>query len=140
VLIDHYKNDQREFEEAIVSNIKVRIIPYLDRLKQTRLDIGQSALLEIIERSFRDISSPFLRLISSEHFRFTPKEIEIISLIKEGKTTKEIGQFLRIGKRTVDSYRDNIRSKLGLAKKKLNLRTYLLSLPNTSYSPVIYPY
>jgi PAS domain S-box-containing protein len=131
VLIDHYKNDQRELEERIVSNIRVRIIPYLERLKQTRLDVGQSAVLEIIERSFRDISSPFLKLISSEHFRFTPKEIEIISLIKEGKTTKEIAQILRIGKRTVDSYRDNIRGKLGLAKKKVNIRTYLLSIHNT---------
>ena len=131
VLIDHYKNDQRELEESIVANIKVRIIPYVEKLKQTRLDVGQSALLEIIERSFRDISSPFLKLISSEHFRFTPKEIEIISLIKEGKTTKEIAQILRIGKRTADSYRDNIRSKLGLTKKKVNLRTYLLSIHNT---------
>ncbi len=90
VLIDHYKNDQKELEESIVANIKVRIIPYLERLKQTRLDVGQSALMEIIERSFRDISSPFLKVISSAQFRFTPKEIEIISLIKEGKTTKEI--------------------------------------------------
>jgi PAS domain S-box-containing protein len=131
VLIDHYKNDQRELEERIVSNIRVRIIPYIEKLKQTRLDIGQSAIIEIIERSFRDISSPFLKLISSEHFRFTPKEVEIVSLIKEGKTTKEIAQILGIGKRTVDSYRDNIRSKLGLANKKVNLRTYLLSIHNT---------
>jgi DNA-binding CsgD family transcriptional regulator len=131
VLIDQYKNDQRELEERIVSNIRVRIIPYLEKFKQTRLDIGQSALIEIIERSFRDISSPFLKLISSEHFRFTPKEIEIVSLIKDGKTTKEIAQVLRIGKRTADSYRDNIRGKLGLANKKINLRTYLLSIANT---------
>jgi PAS domain S-box-containing protein len=131
VLIDHYKNDQRELEERIISNINVRIIPYLEKLRHTRLDISQSALLEIIERSFRDISSPFLKLISQQYYRFTPKEMEIISLIKEGRTTKEIGQILGIGKRTVDSYRDNIRGKLGLVKKKLNLQTYLLSLSNT---------
>ena len=128
VLIDHYKNDQREFEERIVSNIRMRIIPYLEKLARTRLEIGQAALVEILERSFRDIASPFLKAITSEHFRFSPKEIDIISLIKEGKTTKEIAQILNIGKRTVDSYRDNIRGKLGLASKKVNLRTYLLSL------------
>ena len=131
VLIDQYKNDQRELEERIVSNIRVRIIPYIERIKQTSLDIGQAAIIEIIERSFRDISSPFLKLISSEHCRFTPKEIEIVSLIKDGKTTKEIAQILGIGKRTADSYRDNIRGKLGLANKKINLRTYLLSIANT---------
>lgn len=131
ILIDHYKNDQEELQKRIVSNIKVRIVPYIERLKRTRLDIGQSALIEIIERNFHDISSPFLRLISSEHFRFTPKEVEIVSLIRDGKTTKEIAQILGIGKRTADSYRDNIRGKLGLANKKVNLRTYLLSIDNT---------
>jgi len=131
VLIDHYKNDQIELEESIVSNIRVRIIPYIEKLKGSGLNIGQSTLLEIIERNFDDISSPFLKLISSKHFRFTPKEAEIVSLIKDGKATKEIAQILGIGKRTVDSYRDNIRDKLGLANKKVNLRTYILSLKNT---------
>jgi PAS domain S-box-containing protein len=131
VFNDYCKKDQEELEERIVSNIRVRIIPYIEKLKQTRLDIGQSALIEIIERSFRDISSPFLKFISSEHFRFTPKEVEIVSLLREGKTTMEIAKILGIGKRTVDSYRDNIRSKLGLANKKVNLRTYLLSIHNT---------
>jgi PAS domain S-box-containing protein len=131
VLIDQYKNDQRELEKRIITNIRVRIIPYLEKFKQTRLDIGQSGLLEIIERSFRDISSPFLKSILSEHLRFTTKEIEIVFLIKEGKTTKEIAQILSIGKRTVDSYRDSIRCKIGLANKKVNLKTYLLSIANT---------
>lgn len=131
VLIDHYKNDQRELEERIVSNIRVRIIPYIEKIKLTELDVGQSALIEIIERSFHDISSPFLKLISSEHFRFTPKEVEIVSLIKEGKTTKEIARIIGIGKRTADTHRDNIRCKLGLANKRVNLRTYLLSISNT---------
>jgi PAS domain S-box-containing protein len=130
VLIDRYKNDQRELEERIISNIKVRILPYLEKLARTQLDIGQSALLEIIERNFRDISSPFLKVISAEQFRFTPKEIQMASLIKEGKTTKEIALILSIGKRTVDSYRDNIRRKLGIVQKKVNLRTYLFSIHN----------
>ncbi len=130
VLIDHYKNDQIELEERIVSNIRVRIVPYIEKLKGSGLNIGQSTLLEIIERNFDDISSPFLKLMSSEHFRLTPKEVEIVSLIKDGKATKEIAQILGIGKSTVDSYRDNIRGKLGIANKKINLRTYILSLKN----------
>ena len=131
VLMAHYKNDQKELEARMVSNIRGRIIPYIERLKGTGLDNGQAAFIEIIERSFNDISSPFLKLISSEHFRFTPTEVEVVSLIKEGKTTKEIAQILGIGKRTADSHRDNIRGKLGLANKKVNLRTYLLSIDNT---------
>jgi PAS domain S-box-containing protein len=131
VLVEHYKGDQREQEEKVVSNIRVRIIPHLEKLKQTRIDEGQSALVEIIERGIRDILSPFSRSVSSEHFRFAPKEAEVASLVREGKTTKEIARILGVGKRTVDSYRDNIRGKLGLSNKKVNLRTYLLSIDNT---------
>ena len=128
VLIEHYKNDQRELEERIAFNINVRILPYIEKLKHAGPDVGQSALIEIIEKSLRDIASPFLKTMSSERLRFTHKEIEIVSFIKEGKTTKEIAQILGLGKRTIDSYRDNIRGKLRLANKKVNLRTYLLSI------------
>ncbi len=131
VLIDHYKNDQRELEERIVSNIGVRIIPYIEKLRQTGLNIGQAALVEIIERSFRDITSPFSKVISSQQFRFTVKETEVASLIRDGKTTKEIARFLSLSKRTVDSYRDSIRGKLGLTDRKVNLRTCLLSIRDT---------
>lgn len=50
------------------------------------------------------------------------------SLIKEGRTTKEIAEFLGIATSAVDSHRNNIRTKLGLNNKKVNLRSHLLSL------------
>jgi PAS domain S-box-containing protein len=131
VLLDHYKNDQKELDESVASNIRLGVIPYIEKLKRTKLDAGQAVLAEIIERSFRDIASPFLKTISSEYFRFTPKEIEVIHWIKGGKTTKEIAQILSLSKRTIDSYRDNIRSKLGLSNKKVNLNTHLISLTTT---------
>ncbi len=131
VLLDHTKKDQKEFEATIVSNIKDRIVPYVEKLKQTRLDKRQMAFIEIIERGFHDIVSPFTKSIALEYSRLTPKEIQIINLIREGKTTKEIAEILTIGKRTVDSHRDNIRTKLGISDKKVNLRTHLLSINHT---------
>jgi PAS domain S-box-containing protein len=131
VLINRYKNDEKEFEERITSSIRMGITPYIAKLKETRQDVRQSAITEIIESTLEDITSPFFKAISSEHFRFSPKEIEIISYIRQGKTTKEMAQLLGLGKRTIDSYRDNIRNKLGLSSKKINLRTYLLSIINT---------
>ena len=102
VLIDHYKNDQKDLEDRMVTNIRSRILPYLDKLKVTRLDLAQSTLLEIIESSFREIASPFSKAIYASHFNFTPKEMDLINLIKEGKTTKEIAKILNIGTRTVE--------------------------------------
>jgi DNA-binding CsgD family transcriptional regulator len=65
--------------------------------------------------------------MSSGYSHFTPTEIQIANLIKNGKTSKEIANMLNIGTATVHSHRNDIRSKLGLSNKKVNLRSYLLS-------------
>jgi DNA-binding CsgD family transcriptional regulator len=49
-------------------------------------------------------------------------------MIKEDKTTKEIAEFMRLSKKTVETHRDHIRRKLGIKHKKVNLRTYLSTL------------
>jgi DNA-binding NarL/FixJ family response regulator len=46
--------------------------------------------------------------------RTTPREIEIIRLLAEGKTNKEIAAMLRITIRTVETHRSKIMLKLGL--------------------------
>ena len=48
--------------------------------------------------------------------------------IKTSKPTKDIAEIMNLSKRTIDSYRENIRGKLGLKNKKTNLRTHLLSV------------
>jgi PAS domain S-box-containing protein len=131
VLSERYRNEQKELEGRILANTRDRIIPYIERLKRSKLDAGQAVLMEIVERSLQEMTSSFIKSLSRSYYRFSPKEMEIIPLIREGKTTKEIAQILGLGKRTVDSHRDNIRLKFGLANKKTNLRTYLLSIDNT---------
>jgi two-component system, NarL family, response regulator NreC len=46
--------------------------------------------------------------------RTTPREIEIIRLLAEGKTNKEIAALLGIAVRTVETHRSRIMLKLGL--------------------------
>ena len=84
------------------------------------------ALLDVISGNLGKIMSSFPRTI--KHLGLTPREIEVASLIKDGKTTKEIANFMGIGLRAIDSHRDNIRKKLGLSCRKINLRSYLSAL------------
>ncbi len=44
----------------------------------------------------------------------SPREQEVIRLIAAGQSSKEIGRALAISPRTVDTYRDRLRDKLGL--------------------------
>jgi DNA-binding NarL/FixJ family response regulator len=88
----------------------------------------QTAYLGIIESGLNEVISPFLEKMTSVYSHFTPTEIQIASLVREGKTTKEVAELLNIATATVHCHRDNIRKKLGLSNKKVNLHTYLLSL------------
>jgi DNA-binding CsgD family transcriptional regulator len=81
-----------------------------------------------VENHLKDIISPFLHNLTIEHLDLTPREIQITSLVKEGKTTKEITDFLNISATAVDFHRKNIRMKLGIKNKKTNLRSFLLSM------------
>jgi DNA-binding CsgD family transcriptional regulator len=52
----------------------------------------------------------------------------VANLVKEGKTTKEIARILGLSVRTIEAVRYTIRRKLGIRKKRTNLRSYLLSI------------
>ena len=66
--------------------------------------------------------------ISSKYSDFTPKESQIAVLVKQGKTSKEIASLLDVSSKAIDFHRNNIRAKLGLHDKKVNLRSFLASV------------
>ena len=126
VLLKQREGDKSELEENILSNVKELILPYVERLKKSRLDVVQASTIDIIEGNLREITSPIVRTMQG--FGLTPKELEVVTYLKTGKTTKQIAELLGVSPRAVEFHRYNIRKKLGLDQKKTNLRAYLLSI------------
>ncbi len=125
VLLKRREEDQKELQEAVISNVKGMILPYIDRLAQSGLDEKQMAYLDILESCLKKIISPFLKNLSSKFHNLTPMEIDVAGLIKEGKTSKEIANALCLSEKTILAHRYNLRTKLGLRSEKVNLRSYL---------------
>jgi hypothetical protein len=128
VLLKRRDEDRTELEDRVLLNIKGSVTPYLEKLKRTRLDESQKAYVAILESSLDQITSPFLHKLSFGFSNFTPTEIQVANLLKQGKTNKEIGELLNSSSRTIAFHRGNIRTKLALKNKKTNLKSYLLSL------------
>ncbi|HVO67707.1 MAG TPA: PAS domain S-box protein [Syntrophales bacterium] len=128
VLLKHREEDKTTLEEQVLANVKKLVLPYLEKLKNLKLDKNQLVHVEIVEAHLNDIISPFLRNLTSAYLNLTPREIEVASLVKEGKTTKEITELLNISPTAVDFHRKNLRSKFGIKSKKTNLRSYLTSI------------
>ena len=128
VLLEKRKVDQIELEEKIVLNVENLIKPYLEKLRQGSLDDRKKNILNIIQSNLDEIISPFTRNLSSRHYNLTPKEIQIANFIRQGTTNKEIAEILFLSVKTVEFHRDNIRKKLGIKNKKINLTSHLSSI------------
>ena len=122
------ERDKIELEENVLSNVKYSIDPYIQKLKKNNLNNNQKNILNIIEKNLNEIVSPMANKLLTDYNNLTPKEIQIANLIKAGKTTKEIAEIEGLSAKTIEFHRNNLREKLGLKNKKINLRSHLLSL------------
>jgi PAS domain S-box-containing protein len=129
VFLKRRDEDKTEIEEKILLNIKELVVPYLEKLKKNILDEKQKIYVSILESNLNDITSSFSHRLSSKFLNFTPTEIQIANLLRQGKTSKEIAELMNSSPKAVAFHRENIRKKLGLTNKKINLKSYLLSLP-----------
>ena len=128
VLLNQRETDKVTIEEKILMNVKTLVEPYLNKLKKNQLTPYQSSIVGILESNLNAIVSPFLNRLTQMELNFTHGEIQVANLVKQGKSSKEIGEMLNLSNRTIDSHRENIRRKLGIKNKKTNLRTYLSSM------------
>jgi DNA-binding CsgD family transcriptional regulator len=97
-------------------------------LKRSGLNAKQLAYVSILESNLKDIVSPFLRGLSSKYTELTPREIQVADLIRIGKTSKEIAELFNLSTKAIEFHRENLRAKLGLKNKPVNLRSHLMSL------------
>jgi len=128
VMLKAREEDKRDLEDKVVSNVRELIFPHLNTIRNSRLTLEQSALLDIVRDNLDDIISPFSRRLSSGYLNLTPREIQIADLVKGGHANKDIAEILNVSLRTVEFHRENIRKKLGLKNHKANLRSHLLFL------------
>ena len=120
--------DMKEMEQAILQNLKESILPNIERLNRMLQKPEGRQLIDLIISGLNDIASPFLRRLSNLERVLTPQEIKIATLIREGKSTKEIADLMNLSTTTINFHRRNLREKLGLTNTTVNLRTHLLSL------------
>jgi DNA-binding CsgD family transcriptional regulator len=128
VLLKQREEDKIELEKKVLTNVKDLVLPYVEKLKNSRLRLKDRTLVEIIETHLNDVISPLLQSFANAKILLTPQEMQVASLVKDGKTSKEIAAILNVSETTVNFHRKNLRVKFGLTNQKTNLRSYLLSL------------
>jgi PAS domain S-box-containing protein len=128
VLLNKRTEDYRRAEEIIRMNLKELIDPYLERLENSGMSRPQRQLLDVIRMNLDEVAGSSTPELSSKYYVLSPNEVQVVNLIRKGKTTKEMSRLLNVSVRTIEAYRNSIRKKFNIKNKKINLRTYLSSL------------
>jgi hypothetical protein len=126
VLMAHLDEKSAEIKNQVGSQILQKLLPALDKIprkdgtiNKTYLQVLRAGLDELLNMSGG--TRPVFANLS-------PRESEICMMIKAGSTSGEISSALDITEYTVKKHRENIRKKLGIANKKVNLWAYLNSI------------
>ena len=125
VILQHRQTEREKAESNVVSYIDSLVMPHLNQLLETNQDSKQISLTETVKANLNEMTCRFSSKFESRKLRLTRREMEVASLIKGGKTNQEIAEFLCISEPAVSFHRQNLRKKLGLLGRKVNLVAYL---------------
>ncbi|MFC1541224.1 PAS domain-containing protein [Candidatus Latescibacterota bacterium] len=128
VLLDHQSKGKKKIYKSILDDIKILVNPYIEQLRSSSLNESQSNLLNTLESNLANVVKPFTKPLMDDSVNLSPAEVRVAYMIMDGKIAKEIGEVMNISENTVKTYFRNIRSKLKIRNKKINLRSYLQSL------------
>ena len=127
VLLRESAEAKEELEKKVLANVKELILPFIHDLESTLTEKSQKVYLETIKTNLSEITSSFTKKLSSLYHGLTPREIQIADFIRQGKSNKEMAYLLKISVSAVDFHRRNLRKKLDIKGKKINLRSFLHS-------------
>ncbi len=126
-LLEQIGFEKKQMREDILSNVYELIQPVLSKLKQRAVGTDLT-YLELLEHNVEELVAPFGKRISDKRWRLSPREKEVCNMIRDGFSTKEIAVAMSTSARTVDNHRLNVRKKMGIANKPVNLTSFLQSL------------
>jgi PAS domain S-box-containing protein len=126
-LLSQIELEKRYIKDSVVANIDKLIFPLIKKMRLSG-SLVDHKYLDMLESNLSDLTSSFGHRIADKSLLLTPREIEICNLIKNGVTNKQISEMLHISLETTETHRSNIRKKLDIANKSVNLSVYLQSI------------
>jgi DNA-binding NarL/FixJ family response regulator len=126
-------SDGREAVEAAVENevdlavLVLKTAANRDLIEACRATMrGQPFLYPAaVKAVMRDFLEAARRGEETPSDPLTPRELDVVKLIAEGRTSEEIGEILFISKKTVDRHRANMLEKLGM-RNRVELTRYAI--------------
>ncbi|MEE4240886.1 MAG: PAS domain S-box protein [Desulfopila sp.] len=117
--------DKEEFELSISQRITTSIIPSLLKLAAEENSEIRDMYMKVLRDQLAGLTRSSSSMNNEDIIRLTKSEVQICQMIQSGSASKDIADAMSISLETVQTHRKNIRKKLGLSGKDINLYSYL---------------
>ncbi len=117
--------EKKQIKDNVVANAENLLLPVIQKLRLT----GESRkYVQLLQKNLKELTSSFGTRLTEKGAKLTSREIEICDMLKNGLANKEIARILNISLATIERHRANIRKKLGIINKDINLSSFLKTL------------
>ena len=114
--------EKKQIKDNVITNAENLLLPVIQKLKLT----GESRkYVQLLQKNLQELTSSFGTKLTEKEDKLTSREIEICNMIRSGLSNKEISGLLNISQGTTERHRANIRKKLGVINKDINLTSFL---------------
>ncbi len=124
------ENDRRETQQQLAIRIRDAILPALAKVRGLRSAATRASFLDLVEEQLIALTSGTSGALDGGLLRLSRTELEVARLIQGGVSSKAIAEALSLSLETVQTHRKNIRRKLGLQGRRVNLHNYLTARPS----------
>ncbi len=124
-VLGQIEREKKQIKNNVIVNVENLLLPIIQKLILKR---ESRDYVQLLRKNLQELTSSFGAKLTNKKSKLTSREIEICNMVKNGLTSKEITSLLNISLRTTEGHRGNIRKKLCIINKDLNLGSFLKAL------------
>ena len=117
--------ERESFQDGVAELVRSTLLPALETVRKERSAQLRNAYLEIVENQLLKLNRDGRYDRQGLLLKLTPMQMKVCQFIQSGASTKEIAEALNLSLVTIQTHRRNIRNKLGLQNRNINLYTFL---------------
>jgi DNA-binding CsgD family transcriptional regulator/PAS domain-containing protein len=117
--------ERESFQDGVAELVRSTLLPALETVRKERSEQLRSAYLDIVENQLLKLNRDGRYDRQGLLLKLTPMQMKVCQFIQAGASTKEIAEALNLSLVTIQTHRRNIRHKLGLQNRNINLYTFL---------------
>jgi PAS domain S-box-containing protein len=126
-LMKAFEKEKSGIEKTISYKLEKIILPSLEKIRREPSDEVRNTYVKVLREELIGLTRGFTHQLDGRFLALTRTEMKICQLIKAGFSSKEIAIKMNLAYDTIQTHRKNIRRKLGLRGRKINLYSLLAS-------------